>query len=77
MEIMVKVCDDSADTSSEAPEGADMPDGTDAPEMTPEEAVARFRELVKGAPKDMTAMQVQEELKKVLAIITGEDPEED
>jgi hypothetical protein len=73
MEIMVKVCADG-----EKPEMAgDMADMPAEPQMTPEEAVARFRELVKGTPKGMTAMQVQEELKKVLTIITGEEPEED
>lgn len=74
----LKICmDDSKGyKGAEAPEGPEVPEGADAPEMTPEEAVKRFRQLVNGNPKGMTAMQVQEELKKVLTVITGEEPEE-
>ena len=68
----LKICmDDSKGYgSSEAPEAPE------APVMTKEEAAKRFKELVKGSIK-VTDMQRQEELMKVLEILSGEGPESD
>lgn len=82
----IKICVDNNGMSSETPEnGPETPDnapetnGASAqPAMTFEAATKRFKELLgmgTAASMGLTIAQRQEELKNILAFLSGEEPE--
>lgn len=80
MKFEIKVCVDGMEKPEDAPESTDMPEMPEEPPMDFETASKRFKELLgMGTARSMglTIEQRQEELKKVLAFLSGEEPEDD